>query len=42
MLEWIPVDKISEYDVKPSFLKERMDEILNGKGIVHIVTEADR
>lgn len=41
-LVWIPIDDIEQYNIKPSFLKNRMREIAGGTGILHIVTEADR
>ena len=41
-LEWIPVEKINEYDIKPSFLKERITEILESRNVLHIVNETDR
>ena len=29
------------YNVKPSFLKDRINEILNGKDTIHVVTDDD-
>jgi ADP-ribose pyrophosphatase YjhB (NUDIX family) len=34
---WIPVDSIGEYNVKPSFLKDRLKDILQSKTVLHIV-----
>lgn len=42
IMEWIPLSKIRDYDIKPSFLKERMDEIVHGSGVIHVVSELDR
>lgn len=41
-LVWIPIDRIRDYNVKPSFLKERIEEIINGGSVLHIVTDVDR
>lgn len=41
-LVWIPIDRINEYNIKPTFLKERIMEIVNSNSILHIVTDADR
>ena len=41
-LVWIPTDKIEQYNIKPSFLRERIKEIINGDSVLHIVTDADR
>ena len=36
---WIPLDELADTDVKPDFLRYRMKEILEGKGIIHIITD---
>lgn len=41
ILTWIPIDEIQKYNVKPSFLKDRINEILNGKDTIHVVTDDD-
>ncbi len=41
-MHWIPIDKIQQYNIKPSFLKEQILDIVNGEGVLHIVTELDR
>ena len=41
-LIWVPIDEISQYNIKPSFLKEKIREIIEGTSILHIVTEQDR
>lgn len=42
VLKWIPISEIQNYDVKPSFLKDRIGDIVGGNSVVHIVTELDR
>lgn len=41
-MHWILIDEIEKYNIKPSFLKEKIKDILNSKSVLHIVTEADR
>ncbi len=41
-MKWIAMDDIEKYNIKPSFLKERLREIVTGNGIIHIVTDADK
>lgn len=41
-LKWIPIDKIDEYNIKPSFLKEKIKEIIESNTILHIVSDKDR
>lgn len=41
-MHWILIDEIGNYNIKPSFLKEKIKDILNSKSVLHIVTEADR
>ena len=36
------VEDIEQYNIKPSFLKERLKEIINSDKVLHIVSEADR
>ena len=36
---WIPLDELADTNVKPDFLRYRMNEILEGKGIIHIITD---
>ena len=38
-VHWIPLDKLAETDVKPEFLRYRMKEILENKGVLHIVND---
>lgn len=41
-MKWIPLDEIDKYNIKPSFLKGRLQEIINGNGIVHVVSDIDK
>lgn len=41
-LVWLPIDRIGEYNVKPSFLKDKLKEIVSGNAMIHIVTDVDR
>lgn len=41
-MHWIPIDEIGKYNIKPSFLKDRINEIINSSSVLHIVTEVDR
>ena len=41
-LVWIPMDSIDKYNIKPAFLKNRINEIIESKNILHIVTDIDR
>ena len=38
-VHWIPLDKLPETNVKPEFLRYRMNEILEGKSLIHIVND---
>lgn len=41
-LHWIPIKDIPDTNIKPSFLKEKIGEILNSKQVLHIVSELDK
>ncbi|MBO7452362.1 MAG: NUDIX domain-containing protein [Clostridiales bacterium] len=41
-LIWVPVEDIKNTNIKPSFITERMDEILGSHSILHIIEERDR
>lgn len=41
-LVWIPIAEIKNSFFKPSFIPEKIDEIINGKNIFHIIEERDR
>ena len=38
-IHWIPLDQLPETDVRPEFLRTRMKEILENKGVLHIVND---
>jgi len=38
-IHWIPLDKLPETDVRPEFLRTRIKEILENKGVLHIVND---
>ena len=38
-IKWIPLDEMSDFNIKPEFLKTRIKEIVEGKGIIHIVND---
>ena len=39
---WIPVDEVKNAEIKPSFIPERIEEILESRSILHIIEERDR
>ncbi|MBP5607685.1 MAG: GNAT family N-acetyltransferase [Lachnospiraceae bacterium] len=39
---WIGTDDVASADIKPSFVPERISEILNSSSILHILEERDR
>ena len=41
-LVWLPVGKIKDSKIKPVFIKENIDKILDKKQIIHIIEERDR
>lgn len=41
-LVWLPVAEIDKYNIKPSFIKERLSEFLNSNEIFHVIEERDR
>lgn len=41
-LVWIPIAEIKNSFFKPSFIPEKIDEIINGKNILYIIEERDR
>ena len=38
-IHWIPLDQLPETDVRPEFLRTRIKEILENKGVIHIVND---
>ena len=41
-LLWVPVEEVKDSFIKPSFIPERIDEILSKEEIIHIIEERDR
>ena len=41
-LVWLPIEDIKTSQIKPTFIKERISEILNSPNIIHIIEERDR
>ena len=41
-LVWVPVEEVKTLFVKPSFIAERIDEILSGDSVMHVIEERDR
>ncbi|MBR6383152.1 MAG: NUDIX domain-containing protein [Lachnospiraceae bacterium] len=41
-LVWIPIEEVKNSFIKPSFIPERIDEILSEDKIIHIIEERDR
>lgn len=39
---WLTVDEIKRCVIKPEFIRERIDEIIEGRGILHIIEDRDR
>lgn len=41
-LVWLPIEEIAAAEIKPTFMKEKIHEILNSPNILHIIEERDR
>lgn len=41
-LVWLPIDEIPENEIKPLFIKDYINVIMNEKQIIHIIEEKDR
>ena len=41
-LHWVPIEDIPTTNIKPSFLRERLPELLKSDHIIHVTTDADR
>ena len=41
-LAWVSVEDIKNVVIKPDFVRERIDEILNSKEVIHVLEERDR
>lgn len=41
-LVWIPIDEIKNSEIKPSFIKDYINEIISSEQIIHVIEEIDR
>ena len=41
-LVWIPFEDFDKVVIKPDFIKERIDEIVNTDNVIHVIEERDR
>jgi hypothetical protein len=41
-LVWLSIDEIEKSKIKPTFIQERIREILSEKKTIHVVEERDR
>jgi len=41
-LVWLPIEEIKASKIKPEFIKENIDKIINGNQTIHIIEERDR
>ncbi|MBO4927220.1 MAG: NUDIX hydrolase [Clostridiales bacterium] len=41
-LAWLPISDIQSYNIKPAFVKERLDEILSSDHVLHILEDRDK
>lgn len=41
-LVWLPLEEIASIEIKPTFLKENISNVINEKNIIHIINERDR
>jgi len=41
-LVWLPIEKIEQSKIKPAFIKEYINEIINEKRLIHVIEERDR
>ena len=41
-LEWLPIEKIAESQIKPAFIKDYIHEMIQGKQTLHVIEEIDR
>ena len=41
-LVWLSLDEIQSSKIKPEFLKENIDKIINDNRIIHVIDERDR
>lgn len=41
-LVWLPIEQITDCEIKPNFIKKSICEIITGSEILHVVNESDR
>ena len=41
-LVWLPIEKIKDSKIKPEFIKENIDKIINERQTLHVIEERDR
>lgn len=41
-LVWLPIDRIKENEIKPTFIRECLDRITSEGQIMHVIEERDR
>ena len=41
-LVWLPIEEIKASKIKPEFIKENIDKIINGNQTIHVIEERDR
>ena len=41
-LHWVDICEVEKSFVKPTFIAEKMSEIVNSKNIIHVIEERDR
>lgn len=41
-LVWLPIEEIKSSKIKPEFIKENIDQIINGRRTIHVIEERDR
>ena len=41
-LVWLPIEDIKMSKIKPEFIKENIDKIINGNQTIHVIEERDR
>ena len=41
-LVWLPIKMIKQSNIKPAFLKDHIDDIINESKTIHVIEERDR
>lgn len=41
-LVWLPIEEIKQSEIKPTFIKDYIDEIIREEKMIHIIEERDR